>query len=78
MSSRPLLSAVLAQGQATTPPVRPNPRQTMAQLNVSIPVALRKAARLKALEEERDMASVVRELLEAWVGHNLTTEDTYV
>lgn len=78
MSSRPSLSAVPEQSQAATPSVRPNPRQTMVQLNVSIPVSLRKAARLKALQEEREIASVVRELLEGWVGDDATREDTNV
>ncbi|MBB6016916.1 hypothetical protein HNQ04_002174 [Deinococcus radiopugnans ATCC 19172] len=50
----------------------------MVQLNVSIPVSLRKAARLKALQEEREIASVVRELLEGWVGDDATREDTNV
>lgn len=37
------------------------------QLNVTVTPELRRAARVKALNEGRDLAAVVRELLQRWV-----------
>lgn len=39
----------------------------MVQLNVTVPAELRKAVRMKALSEDRDVTDVVRELLTRWV-----------
>ena len=66
MSRRPPLSAVLGHTASAQAPLGPT-RQAMAQLNVSIPVTLRKAVRLKAMEQEKDVASVVQQLLEEWL-----------
>ncbi|MEF2277000.1 hypothetical protein V3W47_01740 [Deinococcus sp. YIM 134068] len=68
---RPRLGEVLRGTPA--PPAEVVPASTkekagkMVQLNVTVPAELRKAVRLKALQEDRDVAEVVRELLTRWV-----------
>lgn len=70
--NRPKLTAVFkGKGEAeaqspTSPPTSPD-RAQMVQLNVKVSEELRRAARVKALQEGRDLAEVVRELLREWV-----------
>lgn len=76
--ARPKLGAVLRGEQPTqvkSPVVdAPEPsldarskRAELVQLNVAVSAELRKRVRLKALQHDRDVAAVVRELLERWV-----------
>lgn len=68
MTKRPPLSNVLGTASLSArEEAQPSGRQPMAQLNVSIPVSLRKAVRIKAMEEEKDVASIVQHLLEEWL-----------
>lgn len=66
MNKRPPLSTILRTDTSPASPPVPS-RQPMAQLNVSIPVSLRKAVRIKAMEQEKDVASIVQTLLEEWL-----------
>ena len=38
------------------------------QLNVLLPESLRKAAKMKALQEDRDLSEVIEGLLRKWLG----------
>lgn len=67
---RPKLNQVFkgAEGEASPPTAKPAPSKAdMVQLNVTVSGTLRRAARVKALQEGRELASVVRELLQRWV-----------
>jgi hypothetical protein len=44
-----------------------NSRPPMSQLNVRLPTELRKRAKLKAIQEEKDLRDVVVSLIEKWV-----------
>ena len=39
------------------------------QLNVLLPESLRKAAKLRALQEDRDLSEVIETLLRRWLGN---------
>lgn len=73
--ARPKLGAVLRGEQPTQvkPPAaesgsdRSSAKGGLVQLNVTVSAELRKRVRLKALQEDRDVAAVVRELLQRWV-----------
>ncbi len=76
---RPSLSAVLgAKSTSESTPVSPSPSPSgrlrigrraagHAQLNVLVPVDLRRKAKIKALEQGRDLSDVVAELLNRWL-----------
>jgi hypothetical protein len=71
---RPSLAAVLGGSQPTaTEPPAPSKavgrrRQGHVQLNVLIPPSLKKACRMKALSEGRDLSAVVADLLHGWLA----------
>lgn len=70
--TRPKLNAVF-RGKADPEPAAPAQKLTApdgpdkVQLNVMVSAELRRAARMKALEQGRDLAAVVRDLLTEWV-----------
>ena len=65
--SRPKLGEVLHRETAAKVPEQTRPPEAMVQLNVSVPASLRKAVRIQALQEGRDVSAVVRELLTEWL-----------
>lgn len=82
MAKRPSLSDVIKrdepQAEEAAKPPTPQPdasqrepgkrRRGWIQLNVYIPKEIRTAAKVKALQEGRDISDIVTELLEGWVA----------
>lgn len=77
MANRPSLTAVMDKGAQRVEETVPAPsgaaerkpgkkRLGWTQLNVYVPEALRTKAKVKALQENRDMSEIVTELLTAW------------
>jgi len=72
----PAKSAAPPQRKATRKPVRPARKAEKVsrraaghvQLNVLLPANLRKQAKVKALQEDRDLSEVIETLLKKWVG----------
>ena len=82
-NARPSLSAIMGANQPSAPANRsaahaPTPapkrrsvgrrRQGYEQLNVLVPSGLRQAARIKAMQANRDLSDVVSEFLQGWVS----------
>lgn len=79
MNKRPKLGAVLRGGPANaaqeTKPVPESPKAPqeeakLVQLNVTVSADLRRAVRIKAMEQDREVAAVVRELLQRWLDES--------
>lgn len=68
---RPPLSAVMATPPSTPAPTERRRRGRRAaghvQLTVLIPPELRDRAKIRALEQHKDLSDVIAELLGAWV-----------
>ncbi|WP_146009393.1 hypothetical protein [Deinococcus planocerae] len=56
------------RGEVSPPPAIENPVEKMVQLNVTVPPELRRAVRIKALQEGVEVSTVVRELLREWLS----------
>ncbi|WP_216327458.1 hypothetical protein [Deinococcus aestuarii] len=56
------------RGEVDTPAPVEKPVEKMVQLNVTVPPELRRAVRIKALQEGVEVSAVVRELLQAWLN----------
>ncbi|GGO41288.1 hypothetical protein [Deinococcus humi] len=54
------------KAQGTPPPVDA-PAEKMVQLNVTVPPELRRAVRIKALQQGVEVSTVVRQLLQQWL-----------
>ena len=77
MANRPSLTAIIKKNAGGAADAAPAPsaaserkpgkrRMGWTQLNVYVPEELRTKAKVKALQENRDVSDVVTELLTAW------------
>lgn len=55
------------RGEVDTPASVEKSVEKMVQLNVTVPPELRRAVRIKALQEGVEVSAVVRELLQEWL-----------
>lgn len=60
----------VALGEPEPGPDVASKKDGLVQLNVAVSAELRKRVRLKALQQDRDVAAVVRELLARWVAED--------
>lgn len=58
------------RGEVGAPTVE-KPVEKMVQLNVTVPPELRRAVRIKALQEGVEVSTVVRELLQKWLDQRV-------